>query len=107
MILLNTRLQYFKALESNVSQGMANGRVKTPYFIEGDRIVEGYECIRDVWWKRKTITEACATRGMSRSVYYELEGKLMRNIQGAVTKLNKLKIKGPRGKLMQFSMDWS
>ena len=33
--------------------------------------------------------------------------KMMRNIQGAVTKLNKLKIKGPRGKLMQFSMDWS
>lgn len=33
--------------------------------------------------------------------------KMMRNIQGAITKLNKLKIKGPRGRLMHFSMDWS
>lgn len=54
-------------------QGIARNKAKTPYFLADDIVISNYECIRDVWHDKSTITDACNKHGIGRSTYYMLE----------------------------------
>lgn len=70
-------MDYFKHLQSGVSQGMAKSGSKQPYFISDDPVIENYEILREIWLKRNPIKETCCRRNTSRSLYYELEGRFI------------------------------
>ncbi len=73
MILSKQLLEYFKKIQSKVTQAMAFSNTKTPYWIEDDEIILRYEAIRDVWFNRKSVKSICQKHTLNRSYYYEVE----------------------------------
>ena len=77
MILPKQLLEYFKSIQSKVSQSIALSTSKTPYWIEEDENILRYEVIREVWQNQKTIKAVCDKYNISRTYYYETEKKFI------------------------------
>jgi hypothetical protein len=41
--------------------------------LDDDILIANYECIRDVWHKKNTISDVCKKHRIPRSTYYTLE----------------------------------
>jgi len=79
MILSNNTRSYFELLQSKVSQAMAQYGRRTPYLLDDDPVITNYEVIRDVWFERLSIKRVCQRHGLSRSQYYEKEGRFVKH----------------------------
>ena len=79
MIFSQSAQQYFREMVSKVAAGAGEKFSKTPYWIENDLIINNYECIRAVWTRRSTISNACSQFSVARSSYYELENKFIKH----------------------------
>ncbi len=73
MILSNKQRDYFKSLQSKVTQGMAQHKSRIPYYLDKDHVIRNYEVIREVWWGGASIQSACTKHKLSRSQFYEKE----------------------------------
>jgi hypothetical protein len=79
MILSPGSIRYFKLLSSKVTKEMASYHSATPYFIEGDPVINHYEILRKVWLTSIPIKQACLEHQISRSTYYEIEDRFIRH----------------------------
>jgi transposase len=79
MILSPTSIRYFKLLGSKVTKEMASYHSTTPYFIANDPVIRYYEALRKVWIGTVAIKRVCAEYDLSRSSYYEIEDRFVRN----------------------------
>lgn len=57
---------------------MATFSSATPYFIEDDPIINRYEILRKVWFTPVPIKQVCLEHSISRSTYYEIEDRFIR-----------------------------
>jgi transposase-like protein len=73
MIFTHGTMTYFQKLQAKVSQAMAQFGSPTPYFVQDDPIIEGYESIREVWLQGVPVKKVCQKHNLSRSQYYERE----------------------------------
>jgi hypothetical protein len=78
MIFSRDTVKYFKSIGSMAIQGMAQKKAKTPYFLDDDLVISNYECIRDVWHDKSSITDACNRHSIPRSTYYMLEEEFIK-----------------------------
>ncbi len=79
MILSKSTLDYFRSMQSRVSQTLAKSGHTQPYAVEGDIVIENYEILREVWLKKEPIKTICSRRSFSRSQYYEMEDRFLRH----------------------------
>ncbi len=79
MILSPSSIKYFKLLGSKVTREMASYHSATPYFIEDDPIISHYEILRRVWLGSVAIKRVCVDNKLSRSSYYEIEDRFVRD----------------------------
>ena len=79
MILSPGSIMYFKLLSSKVTREMASYHSATPYFIEDDPIIRHYEILRKVWLGSVPIKRVCLEYKLSRSSYYEIEDRFVRD----------------------------
>ena len=79
MILTKSTIEYFKGLQSRVTQAMAKSVSTQPYAVKGDPVIQNYEILREVWLKRAPIKAICRRRDFAWSQYYEMEDRFLRH----------------------------
>jgi hypothetical protein len=79
MIFSYTTIEYFRQIEAKAVQAMAKYDAATPYWIADDPVIGHYECLREVWERRKPIKAACIEYQLFRSQYYEMEKQFVRH----------------------------
>ena len=79
MIFSYTTIEYFRQIEAKAAQAMAKYDAAIPYWIADDPVIGRYECLREVWERRKPIKAACIEYQLFRSQYYEMEKLFVRH----------------------------
>ena len=79
MILTKSTIEYFKGMQSRVTQAMAKSVSTQPYAVKGDPVIQNYEILREVWLKRAPIKAICRRRDFAWSQYYEMEDRFLRH----------------------------
>lgn len=92
MILSRKTREYFKSLQSKVTQAMAQNNLTHPYLLE-DHFIRNYEMVRSVWLGRMPIINVCQRHDVSRSLYYEMERRFTQSgIIGLLPEITPLEV---------------
>ena len=68
---------------------MTRAERNVPYFLDHDDVIKRYECLRDVWESKSSISSACQRFGISRTFYYEIEDRFITcGLSGIFPELN-------------------